>query len=53
VLDLDAGVHLEEEVLAVAGEQPLDRPGAAVADGAGGLDGDLADASAELGVDCG
>ena len=43
VLDLDARVHLEEEVLALAREQPLDRPGRAVADGARGVDRDLAD----------
>ena len=41
VLDLDARVHLQEVVLAVAGEEALDRPGAAVADGARGVDGDL------------
>jgi hypothetical protein len=50
VLDLDAGVHLQEEVLAVSGEQPLDCPGAAVADRAGGFDGYVPDPLAELGV---
>ena len=51
VLDLDAGVHLEEEVLALGRQQALDRPGAAVADRAGRLDGDLADPRAQLVVD--
>ena len=50
VLDLDARVHLQEEVLAVL-EQALDRAGADVVDGARGLDGDLADALAHLVVD--
>ena len=50
VLDLHAGVHLEEEVL-VADLHPLDRAGAAVADGGGGLGGDLADPLAHLLVD--
>ena len=43
VLDLDPGVHLHEEVLAVAGQQALDRPGGAIAGRPRGLDGDLAD----------
>ena len=47
VLDLQARVHLEEEV-ALAHEQALDGAGAAVADGARGLDGDRADALAQL-----
>ena len=50
VLDLDARVHLQEEVLAVL-EQALDRAGADVVDGPGGLDADLADALAQLLVD--
>jgi hypothetical protein len=48
VLHLDPGVHLEEEVLAVLREQTLDRPGRAVADGSGRVDGDLPDPLAEL-----
>ena len=52
VLDLDARVHLEEEVLAVL-EQALDRAGPAVADGLGGVGGDLADARPQLLVDGG
>src|SRR6185312_299950 len=47
VLDLDPGVHLEEEVL-VADLHALDRAGAAVADGGGGVDRDLADPLAHL-----
>ena len=47
VLDLQARVHLEEEVL-LADEQPLDGAGAAVADCARGLHGDRADALAQL-----
>src|SRR5581483_9555914 len=51
VLDLHARVHLQEEVLswafAIAGEQPLDRASADVADRARGLDADLADALAQ------
>ena len=47
VLDLHAGVHLEEEVLGlavlVAGQQALDRAGRAVADRLGGVGRDLAD----------
>ena len=50
VLDLDPGVHLEEEVL-LADLHPLDRAGAAVADRGGGVGGDLADPLAHLGVD--
>ena len=52
VLDLHAGVHLEEVVLAVL-EQALDRAGRAVADGLGGLGADLADPLAQLLVDGG
>ncbi len=43
VLDLDPGVHLHEEVLAVAGEQALDRPGRAIPRRPRGLDRDRAD----------
>ena len=50
VLDLDAGVHLQEEVLAVL-QQALDRARAAVVDGTGGVRGDLADALAQRLVD--
>ena len=50
VLDLDARVHLEEEVLAVL-EQALDRAGGVVADRLGGVDRDLADLLAQLLVD--
>ena len=52
VLDLHARVHLEEEVLAVL-QQALDRAGADVVDGGGGVDGDLADVRAQLLVDRG
>ena len=52
VLHLHARVHLEEEVLAVL-EQPLDRAGGAVADGARGVGADLADSLAQLRVDRG
>ena len=52
VLDLDAGVHLQEEVLAVL-QEALDGAGAAVVDGARGLGGDLADALAQRLVDGG
>ena len=52
VLDLHAGVHLEEEVLAVR-EQALDRARADVVDRARGLDADLADARAQRLVDGG
>ena len=41
VLDLEAGVHLEEEELAVLVDE-LDGAGVVVADGLGGLDGGLA-----------
>ena len=47
VLDLDAGVHLEEEVL-VAVLKPLDRARRAIADGRCRVRGDLADALAHL-----
>ena len=48
VLDLDARVHLHEEVVAVRGQQTLDRPGRAVARRARRVDADRADARAEL-----
>ena len=51
VLDLDARVHLHEEVLAVRREQALDRPGRAVAARARRVDADRADPRAQLGVD--
>ena len=51
VLHLDPGVHLHEEVLALAREQPLDRPGRAVPGGAGRVDRDPADALAQRVVD--
>ena len=50
VLDLEARVHLEEEV-ALADQQALDGAGPAVADGARGLDGDRADPLAQRGRD--
>ena len=50
VLDLDAGVHLEEEVLP-ARQQPLDRPGAPVVDRPGGVGRDRADPLAQGRVD--
>ncbi len=50
VLDLDAGIHLEEEVLAVL-EQALDRAGAGVLDRRRRLGRDLADLCAQLVVD--
>ena len=50
VLDLDAGVHLEEEVV-VADLHALDGAGAAVVDRLGGVGGDLADPLAHLLVD--
>ena len=50
MLDLDPGVHLEEEVI-VADLHPLDRAGAAIVDRAGCFGGDLADPLAHLGVD--
>src|SRR5205823_6227969 len=53
VLDLDARVHLQEEVLAVAREQALDRAGALVADRARRVDGDRADALTQRAVDGG
>ena len=53
VLHLDARVHLHEEVLAVLGEQTLDRSGGDVAGGARGVDADAADACAQLLVDGG
>src|SRR5690242_14139700 len=53
VLDLDSRVHLHEEVVAVAREQSLDRPGGAVATGSGRLDADRADPLPELVVDRG
>jgi hypothetical protein len=51
VLHLDAGVHLEEEVLPLGREETLDRPGAPVPDRTGRLDRDLADPGAQLIVD--
>ena len=51
VLDLDPRVHLHEVVGAVRGQQPLDRPGGAVAGRAGGVDRDLPDPLAQLRVD--
>ena len=48
VLDLDAGVHLEEEVVPVAVEEALDRPGPAVADGPRRVHRDGADPLTEL-----
>ena len=51
MLDLDAGVHLHEEVVAVRCEEPFDRPGGAVAGRARGVDRDAADAVAKLGAD--
>src|ERR1700692_2526220 len=42
MLDLDAGVHLEEIEIAIGGGQDLDRPGAKVAHRLRGLDCDLA-----------
>ena len=51
VLDLDARVHLHEEVLAVLREQALDRPGGAVAARARRVDADRADPRAQLVVD--
>ena len=53
VLDLDARVHLHEEVVAVRCQETLDRAGGAVAGGAGGIDGDLADSRPERVVDGG
>ena len=48
VLDLDAGVHLEEEVVPVAVEEALDRPGPAVADRPRRVHRDGADPLAQL-----
>ncbi len=53
VLDLDARVHLDEHVVAVAVEQELDRAGVAVADLAGEADGVGADAVAQIRVEVG
>ena len=53
VLDLDAGVHLDEDVAAVGGEQELDRAGVDVADLAGERDGVGAHPLAQLGVEVG
>ena len=51
MLDLDAGVHLEEVEAAVVGEQEFDRPRADVADRRRGLDGGPADLRAKFGRD--
>ena len=51
MLDLDPRVHLEEVVVPLAVEQPLDRARALVADGARGLHGDGPDPLAQLGRD--
>ena len=51
VLDLDACVHLEEEVLAVSCQEPLDGSRGAVRHGSCGIDGQRADARSKLGVD--
>ena len=53
VLDLQAGVHLEEPEPAVRFEQELDRPRPDVPDGAGGGDRGCAHPLAEIGVDGG
>ena len=53
MLHLDPRVHLQEEVVAVAVEQPFDRAGAAVADRRGGVDAESADPLAELRIDRG
>ncbi len=53
MLDLQAGVHLQEVEGAVGGQQELDRAGAAIADGARGGDGGRAHAAAQVGVDGG
>ena len=53
VLDLDAGVHLDEHVAAVGGEQELDRAGVDVADLPGERDGVGAHALAEVRVEVG
>ena len=51
MLDLQARVHLEEIERAVAGQQELDRAGAAIADGLGGRDRCRAHAFAQIGID--
>jgi hypothetical protein len=51
VLDLNACVHLEEPVVALAVEEALDGARTPVADGPRGLDRDLADVLAELRTD--
>ena len=51
VLDLQAGVHLEEPERAVGVEQELDRAGADVADGPGGGDGGVRHPSPQVVVD--
>jgi hypothetical protein len=51
VLDLQAGVHLEEVELAVRPDEELARPGADVTAGTRRGDGDLAHALAHVGVD--
>ena len=53
VLDLDARVHLQEVVRPVRSEQPLDRPGRAVADRSCRVDCDRADPRPELVVHSG
>ena len=53
VLDLDARVHLHEEVLAVGCEEPFDRPGGPVAGRARRIDGERPDAGPERSVDTG
>ena len=53
VLDLDAGVHLEEEVLAFLSEKPFDRSGRAVRHRTCGLDRERADVRTELRADGG
>src|SRR5436190_1898957 len=51
VLDLDPRVHLQEEVVAVAVEQPLDGADAAVTDRPGSVDPKPADPVTELVAD--
>ena len=51
MLDLEAGVHLQERKAAVGREQELDRAGALVPDGPGGLDRGMAHPSPQVGVD--
>ncbi len=53
VLDLDPRVHLHEEVVALARQQPLDRARRPVSGGPRRVDGDLADPGAERVVDGG